>query len=56
MNDLHFDCCYSYNPREYYEKNAELKKAVDQIAAGFFYPKKPELFNSLTDHLLNHDT
>ncbi len=45
-----------YVPRKYYEANAELKKAIDQIHDGFFSPKEPSLFHDLTNHLLNHDT
>ena len=46
----------SYNPRAFYEKNPELMKALDQIGEGFFCPGEPKLFESLVDHLLNHDT
>ena len=46
----------SYSPRKYYERNPELKKAIDQIHDGFFSPSEPHLFHGLTDHLLNHDT
>ena len=46
----------SYNPRKYYESNAELKLAIDQIHDGFFSPEEPQLFHSLTNHLLSHDT
>jgi glycogen phosphorylase len=42
-----------YNPREYYNANWELKRVIDQIAAGFFSPSAPELFTPLTDSLLN---
>ncbi|CAI8015638.1 Glycogen phosphorylase, liver form [Geodia barretti] len=45
-----------YNPRQYYESNPELKKAIDQIHEGFFCPEEPALFHGLTDHLLSHDT
>lgn len=45
-----------YNPREYYETNPELKKAIDQINSGFFSPSEPSLFHDLTNHLLTHDT
>jgi starch phosphorylase len=45
-----------YKPREYYEKNPELKKVVDQIKSGYFNPSDPTLFEPLVDHLLNHDT
>lgn len=42
-----------YNPREFYEKNAELKLAIDQIQGGFFSPEDPNLFNDLVDNLIN---
>jgi len=42
-----------YNPREYYEGNAELKKAIDQIHSGFFNKKNPELFHPITRALLD---
>ena len=45
-----------YKPRDFYEKNPELMKAVDQIAEGFFCPAEPHLFQGLVDHLLHHDT
>lgn len=44
-----------YNPREYYEKNAELKQCIDEIASGFFSPEDPGLFRDLANSLLNHD-
>lgn len=44
-----------YNPREYYEKNAELKQCIDEIASGFFSPEDPQLFRELANSLLNHD-
>ena len=46
---------YSYRPRDYYEKNAELKQALDQIHNGFFSPENPHLFHDLTNHLFNDD-
>jgi len=42
-----------YNPREFYEKNAELKLALDQIQGGFFSPEDPNLFHDIIDVLLN---
>ena len=45
-----------YNPRTYYESNAELKRALDQIKSGFFSPDDPNLFTGMIDGLLNHDT
>lgn len=46
---------HRYVPRNYYEANPELKKAIDQIHDGFFSPDDPELFHDLTYQLLNHD-
>ncbi len=45
-----------YNPRDYYESNAELKRVIDRIASGFFSHGDPHLFAPLVDHLLRHDT
>ncbi len=45
----------SYDPRKYYEANAELKEAVDQIHDGFFSPEQPDLFHDIVYHLLHHD-
>lgn len=42
-----------YNPREFYEKNAELKLALDQIQGGFYSPEDPNLFHDIVDVLLN---
>lgn len=44
-----------YNPREYYEKNAELKQCIDEIASGFFSPEDPHLFRDIANSLLNDD-
>lgn len=44
-----------YNPRRFYESNAELKLAIDRIASGFFSHGDPDLFKPLIDSLLNHD-
>lgn len=46
---------FSYNPRDYYEKNMELKQCIDEIASGFFSPEDPALFRDLASALLNHD-
>ena len=45
----------SYVPRDYYEANPELKKAIDMIHSGYFSPELPDLFHDLTYNLLNHD-
>lgn len=44
-----------YKPREYYEKNMELKQCIDEIASGFFSPEDPALFRELASSLLNND-
>jgi starch phosphorylase len=44
-----------YEPRPYYEGNAELRWAVDEIAGGRFSPGEPDLFRPLVDDLLGHD-
>lgn len=41
-----------YNPWDYYNANAELKKALDQIKNGFFNSDK-DLFEPIIDSLLN---
>jgi len=45
-----------YNPREYYDKNAELRQCLDQIASGYFSQDRPTLFRDLVSNLLDHDT
>lgn len=42
-----------YNPREFYDKNPELKLALDQIQGGFYSPEDPNLFHDIVDVLLN---
>ena len=49
-----FKC--SYNPMSYYETNADLKKAIDQIKGGYFTPATPDMFVDIANHLLYHDT
>ena len=44
-----------YRPREEYEKNGDLKGALDLIASGFFSPEDRNLFQPLVDSLLNED-
>ena len=44
-----------YNPMEYYEKNGELREAIDLISSGFFSQGDRDLFRPLVDSLLNHD-
>ncbi|KAB8140656.1 glycogen/starch/alpha-glucan phosphorylase [Chloroflexia bacterium SDU3-3] len=45
-----------YWPRGYYERNGELRQAIDQIASGFFSNGDSSLFRPIVDHLLNEDT
>ncbi len=42
-----------YNPRDYCQQNAELKKVLDMISAGHFSPGNRDLFRPLVDTLLN---
>jgi starch phosphorylase len=42
-----------YNPREIYNRNMELKKALDMIASGVFSPNTPDLFRPLVESLLD---
>jgi glycogen phosphorylase len=44
-----------YRPRDYYERDPELKEAMDLISSGFFAPQTPQLFQPLTEGLLNYD-
>jgi len=44
-----------YKPREFYDKNPELRQCIDAIASGYFSPENPGLFRELTSHLLEHD-
>lgn len=44
-----------YSSREYYEKNAELKKVLDMIAGNHFNPSEPGLFQPIVDSLLNNN-
>ena len=45
----------SYNPRNYYESNSNLKETIDQIDSGVFSKGDRELFRPLVDSLLNRD-
>ncbi len=42
-----------YSSWEYYQKNAELKKVIDQINSGFYSPENPGLFHQITNELLD---
>ncbi len=44
-----------YRPFEYYEKDPELKAAIDMISIGLFSPGEPGLFRPIVDELLGAD-
>jgi starch phosphorylase len=44
-----------YNPRAYYESNAELREAIDLVADGFFSNGDREIFRPLVESLLTRD-
>ncbi len=46
---------YGYRPRDFYESNAALKFAIDQIAAGAFAPHDPQRYRDLVNALLDSD-
>jgi starch phosphorylase len=43
----------SYDPREYYGANDELRRVLDMIRDGFFSPGEPGLFRPVVDSLLD---
>ena len=44
-----------YDAKEYYNKNPELKLAIDQIQGGYYSPNNPSEFQDLVDILLKWD-
>ena len=44
-----------YNPRDYYEGNPELRRAIDAIADGTFSEGDSQLFRPIIDELLERD-
>lgn len=42
-----------YNPRKYYEEDAELHLALNQIATGVFSPQEPGRYRNIFDALVN---
>jgi starch phosphorylase len=44
-----------YHPREYYDRDPELKLVIDRVASGFFSHGDTQLFRPLIDDLMNHD-
>jgi starch phosphorylase len=43
-----------YNPREYYNNNAELRQVLDMIGSGFFSEDEPNRYHAIIDNLLNN--
>ena len=46
---------HTYRPREYYERNARIKRIVDAFKAGLFSKKEPGLFAWILTDLLNEN-
>jgi starch phosphorylase len=44
---------HGYQPREYYERDAELKRALDAIRDGVFSPEEPGRYRQVFDTLVN---
>jgi starch phosphorylase len=44
-----------YRPRDYYERDGELKEVLDLIRSGFFSPDHPDEFAPMIDRLLERD-
>jgi starch phosphorylase len=44
-----------YRPRDYYERDHELRTALDELAGGRFSPHESGRFHPIVDSLLNHD-
>jgi starch phosphorylase len=45
---------HGYNPRDYYNQNAELKEVLDMIGSGFFSMEEPNRYQAIFDNLLNN--
>ncbi|XP_054711878.1 glycogen phosphorylase-like [Uloborus diversus] len=44
-----------YNAMEYYERNPELRRCIDQIRCGYFSPQNADQFKDLVDIILKYD-
>jgi starch phosphorylase len=44
----------NYNPRDFYNKNSELKQVLDMIGSGFFSMEEPTRYQAIVDNLLNN--
>lgn len=45
----------SYNPRDYYEKNAEIRQVIDQINNGYFSPEDQNMFKDIYNSIMHQD-
>lgn len=45
----------SYNPKEYYSKNVNLKRVIDMIASNYFNPKEFGIFDDMVRGLMEVD-
>ncbi len=50
----HLAASGEYEPREHYEKNESIRRAVDAIEDDRFSPNEPGLFQPIVDNLLHH--
>jgi glucan phosphorylase len=46
---------FRYKPQDYYERNHELKKALDQIRDNHFSPREHGVFQDIYNSMLYHD-
>lgn len=46
---------FSYNPKDYYDSNQEIRQIMDQINNGYFNPDEPHLFKDIYNSLVHHD-
>jgi glycogen phosphorylase len=53
--EVHRKRAEGYRPRSEYERNPELKSALDMIGSGFFSPGDPSLFRPLVENLLREN-
>ena len=44
-----------YDPRDYYQKDLELKRVIDMLATDYFNRSEPGIFRSVVDSLINVD-
>ncbi|HEB96539.1 MAG TPA: glycogen/starch/alpha-glucan phosphorylase [Sedimenticola thiotaurini] len=44
-----------YDPHRFYHADAELKRVIDQIGAGYFSPEEPHRYRPIVDSLLHGD-